>query len=407
MSLSPIPRPQEGGDDGAAATWLPGSTSGAALGRPGGGAVILAPAYQRPPLITRRLAVALAVSVALHAAAFVGRQLDLTPLPELKRLEARMVRTAPDIKPAKMPPPPEAPKPKKKKKAPKPAEAPPQQLAEAQLPEPPTQEAPPPEAQAREAAVADGLDPPPELLQEAAQEAAPSPTPPETKQFAGTAWPRAGRITYKVFMGEQRFEAGKSTHQWEVAADGRYRIQALTEPVGVALIPWFKPGRKLWVSTGRLTEKGLQPESFVEKHDGKPGEVRADMDWTAGAITLAGVTAPLPDNTQDVLSFFYQLGYPGAAAPGDMAVTTGRRIDGYRFEVVGEETLELPFGMTWRAIRIRARYGQGTEMTEVWVAPEQFGLPIQIRNVDRKGVVYYLIATDVRVANDAVDRQSP
>ena len=46
-------------------------------------------------------------------------------------------------------------------------------------------------------------------------------------------------------MGEQRFPAGKTTHQWEVTEDGKYRIEAMTEPADVALIPWFKPGRTM------------------------------------------------------------------------------------------------------------------------------------------------------------------
>jgi hypothetical protein len=234
-------------------------------------------------------------------------------------------------------------------------------------------------------------------------EAAPSATPPETTEFTGTAWPRAGRVGYELLMGEQRLPAGKTTHQWEVAEDGKYRIEALTEPMGVQMIPWFKPGRTLWISIGRVTPQGLQPETFVEKREGRPNDTRADMDWQASQLSMAGVTAPLPENTQDVLSLFYQLGYPGAVASGDVPVTDGRKVDAYRFEVLGEEQLDMPFGKTFRTMRIRARYGAGKEQTDVWVAVERFGLPVQIRKIDPKGVVYYWIANDIRVAVKPVE----
>jgi len=334
-----------------------------------------------------RLLVALAASLLLHAAVLVGRQFDLSPAPELKRLEITMVRTAPDLKAGDTPPPPQAAK--AKKRGAKPMEVPPQDLAQARLPDPPAQESP------NESGAAEEPQDKPE--------AAPSATPPETTHFTGTAWPRAGRIGYALLMGEQRLPAGKTTHQWEVSADGKYRIEALTEPMGVSYIPWFKPGRTLWISVGRVTPNGLQPETFIEKRQGRPNESRADLDRTANQVSMDGVTAPLPENTQDVLSFFYQLGYPGALAPGDMPVTDGSKIDAYRFEVLGEEQLEMPFGQTLRTLRLRARYGTGKEQTDVWVAMERFGLPVQIRKIDPKGVVYYWIAHEITVAVKSVD----
>ena len=334
-----------------------------------------------------RLWVALAASVLLHAAVLVGRPLDLSPVPELKPLEIRMVRTAPDLIAGDTPPPPQ---PAKATRRPaKPREVPPQDLAQARLLDPPAQESP------QESRAADGPQDKPE--------AAPSTTPPETTDFTGTAWPRAGRVGYALLMGEQRLPAGKTTHQWEVSEDGKYRIEALTEPMGVSYIPWFKPGRTLWISVGRVTANGLQPETFVEKREGRPNDTRVDMDRAANQVSMDGVTALLPENTQDVLSFFYQLGYPGAVAPGDMPVTDGGRIDAYRFEVLGEEQLDMPFGQTLRTLRVRARYGAGKEQTDVWVALERFGLPVQIRKIDPKGVVYYWIAHEIRVAVKPVD----
>ena len=330
-----------------------------------------------PPLL-----VALAASLLLHAAVFVGPQLDLSLVPELKPMGITMVRTAPDLAVGDTPPPPQAAKAKKRQA--ELIEVPQQDLAPASLPEPPAQQSP-----KKSGAVDEPQDKP---------EAAPSATPPETTHFTGTAWPRAGKIGYALLMGEKRLPAGKTTHQWEVAEDGKYRLQALTEPMDVAYIPWFKPGRSLWISVGRVTPQGLQPETFIDKKEGRPHDIRVDLDRAANPVSSNGVTAPSLDNTQDVLSFVYQLGYPGAVAAGDMAVTDGSRTETYRFEVLGEEQLEMPFGQTLRTLRVRARYGTGKEQTDVWVATERFGLPVQIRKTDPKGVVYYWIANEIRVA---------
>ena len=335
-----------------------------------------------PPLL-----VALVASFLLHVAVIFGSQFDLSPAPELKPLEIRMVRTAPDLKAGDKPPPPQAPK--AKNRPAKPIEKPQQEQSQSRPPDPPVQNSP------DESGAQDQPQDKPE--------ASPSATPPETTQFTGTAWPRAGRIGYTLLMGEKRLPAGKTTHQWEVTGDGKYHIEALTEPIDVSLIPWFKPGRTLWISVGRVTPKGLQPETFIEKRQGRPHDTRVDMDWVANQVSTGGVTAPLPDNTQDVLSFFYQLGYPGAVAPGDMPVTDGSRIEGYRFEVLGEEQLDMPFDKAMRTLRIRARYGTGKEQTDVWVALELFGLPVQIRKTDPKGVVYYWVANEIRVAVKPVD----
>jgi hypothetical protein len=326
--------------------------------------------------------VALTVSLLLHASIFVGRQLELSPAPELKPMEITMVRTAPDLKAGDTPPPPQPAKAKKRQAEPK--EMSEQGEAPAALPEPPA-----PESPNETAAVEQPQDKP---------EAAPSVTPPETTNFTGTAWPRAGKIGYALLMGEKRLPAGKTTHQWEVAEDGKYRLQALTEPMDVAYIPWFKPGRSLWISMGRVTPQGLQPETFIDKKEGRPHDIRVDLDRAVNPVSGNGGTAPSLDNTQDVLSFVYQLGYPGAVAAGDMQVTDGSRTETYRFEVLGEELLEMPFGQTLRTLRVRARYGTGKEQTDVWVATERFGLPVQIRKTDPKGVVYYWIANEIRVA---------
>lgn len=332
---------------------------------------------RRPSVLT----LAFLASLVLHLLALFGEQIDLSPRPDLARLEARLIRTAPDAKVGERPQndqPPRPPKPK-----PKPEQAPETPVAEVreQAPVAPAPPTPQPE---------------PEKVVEAEPEPEAPPLP-QAPTAVGSQWPKAGRITFALQMGEQRFQMGRSVHQWEVSPDNTYRIQASTDPTGLAAIPWFKPESVVWESQGKITESGLQPHRFVERKSVKGVTALGELDWQAKVITLGGLHRfELPPGTQDLLSLFYQLGYPGAGELGVLPIVTGKRIEGYRFELLGVEDLALPFGQTWRTQHIRARYGQN-EVTEVWIALEQFGLPVQIRQVDRKGVVYYLQATEVLV----------
>ncbi|WP_407279545.1 DUF3108 domain-containing protein [Aromatoleum evansii] len=367
------------------------------------------------PMLSRPLMLGIALSLALHLAVLIGPQVDLQPLPELQRLDVTLVRTAPQIAVSEAPPPP--PPPVKKKPRP-PAEP---KTAQANITDQPVAQpepAPDPVAAAEPPPVPEP-EPAPEPPAEAAPEAAadvettpPAPSaadeqalPAEATPVAGSggqAWPRAGRITYLALMGEKQLPMGKATHQWVVADDGSYRISELVEPTTVAAIPWFRPGRKLRESTGRITEAGLRPERFTEREDGRPGEVLAELDRKTGEFRSAGTTDSLPDNAQDSLSLLYQLGYPGAAAGGSLPVTAGGALRSFQLETIGEETVHLPFGQGWRARHVRARYGSAREMTDVWLATDHFGLPILIRTIDPKGVVYYLVATEVMVSREAL-----
>ncbi|NMG75429.1 DUF3108 domain-containing protein [Aromatoleum diolicum] len=369
------------------------------------------------PFVSRRLLLAIGLSLLLHALLFIGPRLDLSPLPDLKPLDVKLVHSAPKLEPLQVPAaPPPAPA---RKKPPRPKEPPrtaqaelgEQKLEPAEVPVVAEQpEEPPPLAEPLEQSepvppnenVASAEAP--ESSEPAATEDAippgDTPAPPNAAPSAGTAWPRAGRISYMALMGEKHIPMGKSTHQWEVTADGQYRISELMEPTSVSEIPWYRPGRTLRESSGHITATGLRPERFVQREEGRPGELRAELDWSAQEIRSGAGSSALPETAQDALSLLYQLGYPGVAAGGDLPVTVGGALQTYRIEQLGEETVRLPFGERWRTQHVRARYGAAREMTDVWLATEHFGLPVLIRRVDDKGVIYYLVATEVLVSHE-------
>lgn len=323
-------------------------------------------------------AIALVASAMLHVAALLGPGWvlpgthDSDPPPTIDAVLARppaRAEPAPAARPAPKPP---AAKPRPAAE-PVPAAAPAPDVAAA-----PAQVAPvEPVAPAGDAGAA----------AQAAQ-AAPAPAAPLPAQ---TALPGKGRLRYVITRGEGGFIIGQSVHNWE--HDGfRYTLKSLTETTGLAAI--FKPAQVLQISQGEITAEGLKPSSF--RHERTGGIDAATFDWQRRMVAYGGREESIAAGTQDMLSMYYQLVL--LAPKGgtlDMPIATGRKLENYRFEVLGEEALALPSGER-RALHLKTRSGNDT--IELWLAIGEKaaarGLPLKIRFIDRKGEIFDQVADD-------------
>lgn len=314
---------------------------------------------------------ALASSLALHAAALFLPEVDLSPAPEpppiVAELQPPPPLPVPEVhKPAAVPP---AHRPPRERPAHRPAVAAPAPASEPVASPPPAR---PPEA------------PAPAAVPAKAPEAPPA-TPAEP------LLPARGYIRYTVYKGGQGFEVGRAEHRWEFA-DGRYRLTAMTETVGLAA--FFKPIRLELESRGRLSADGLQPEHFATRRNGGATRENADFDWEAGSVLLGrdGSRQALLRGAQDLLSFHYQLAYLARLEDGaSMGVANGRKFERYRFDALGEENLETPAG-AFRTLHLRV---QTDSTTELWLALDRRLLPVKIRHTDRKGDSFEQVATEL------------
>src|SRR5574337_427474 len=104
-------------------------------------------------------------------------------------------------------------------------------------------------------------------------QATPAASPPEPEPAplppGAPTWPRQGRIVYDVFRGDKDFLVGRTVHRWE--QDGqRYRMEAVVETIGLAAL--MKSFHYVQRSEGRVTPRGLMPDSFrVEQQGRHPG----------------------------------------------------------------------------------------------------------------------------------------
>jgi hypothetical protein len=213
-----------------------------------------------------------------------------------------------------------------------------------------------------------------------------APVPP----VAETALPAKGRVRYVITRGEGGFVVGQTVHTWE--HDGvAYTLQSVTETTGLAAL--FKPARVVLSSRGDITPQGLRPREF--RHERVGGLDTASFDWTRGVVAYAGRDDSIVAGTQDMLSMYYQLVLL-APQRGVLVVpiATGRKLESFRFEVVGEEVLQLPAGER-RAAHLRTRSGK--DSIDLWIAPGVRGLPLKIRFTDREGEIFDQLGQDIDI----------
>ena len=225
----------------------------------------------------------------------------------------------------------------------------------------------------------------------------PPPTEPEGLPAAvpdvAFALPHHGRIRFSVAKGEDGFVLGKTTHEWQHDSH-TYSMTGTTETTGIAAL--FRPVKIVQTSAGGFAKGELMPHEF--RDDRGDGTVNtASFDWDNLQVTLNGhQQVSIAGGAQDLLSMFYQLTQAAMRGEGfEMAIATGRKVERYAFEWLDEEDVAVRAGEyhAWH-VRVHAVSG-GKDITEVWLGQEVAGLPVRIRQVDRKGGIVDLQAEEI------------
>jgi hypothetical protein len=212
-------------------------------------------------------------------------------------------------------------------------------------------------------------------------------------QWAGAAiageLPADARILYDALYGDSQFRIGRAEQRWH-AEGGRYELQ--TE-----LVPLLGP-RIRYVSKGRLTDRGLVPDSFAEYRDDETQpRVRAEFDWDKQQVLFGrpdeSRTAALERGAQDLNALAFQLAWLGEQARGTVQVSTGKKVARYSFGG-GARTQVTVNGQRTEAQQWRS--SEGRDRTEVWVAPQFANLPVRVIRADDDRQLQ-LVAREVQV----------
>lgn len=180
------------------------------------------------------------------------------------------------------------------------------------------------------------------------------------------------------------FAAGEQTLQW-VNEGERYTLTSVASATGLAGM--FYRGRFVQTSRGRITPHGLQPEEFWDQ--------RGDKRSSARFVPAQGLLTLTPEQgaprhfayegeVQDALSLFFQLAL--TAPPRESlryAVFNGKKLRDYRYEVLGETTLETAIGPQ-RTLHL-ARAADRDGRFEAWLAIDRHYLPVRVLRSDEQG----------------------
>lgn len=329
----------------------------------------------------KRLLLALAASALAHFWLFYGNDLRLNlsqPPKQSALIEARLTPPIRIAEPQKKP----ISSPVKPVRRPRIAE--PQATVPSQIEKPsaPASEPTPETPQQAETAA---LEP-----DEAVVAADPEPPAPPT---ATVMMPR--RIEIQFSVERSSGGTGIARQVWQRIGENAYTITSTIEATGIASL--FMRGKYVQTSRGIIGEHGLQPQLFTVERRSKIQSAHFDRD--AGRMTFddGEVTAELPPEAQDLLSFPFQFAYnPPQRKSLNLLLTNGRKLGRYHYLVLDDEVLQTPIGAI-STVRLHKLHEPDDDSMEMWLAPDLFYAPVKMLRVEKDGTRYELNVTSLNI----------
>lgn len=191
------------------------------------------------------------------------------------------------------------------------------------------------------------------------------------------------RIDYRVTRAQA--DAGGT-----VRDDGRARLDWETDGVGYRLALDGVLGDLY--SEGGLDEGGIAPRRALAPFGA--GQATTLFDRRQGAIVsgIGAWRAPLAAGSQDSASVLLQLAAIGAFDPNQLDAEVTIWVGGAagahaeRYEVTARETIDTGIGML-ETVRLARHGAAGAPLLEIWLAPGQAWLPVQLRLTGGDGEV--------------------
>ncbi|NBQ85221.1 MAG: DUF3108 domain-containing protein [Methylophilaceae bacterium] len=193
------------------------------------------------------------------------------------------------------------------------------------------------------------------------------------------------------------FGSGKARYRFQLLPESRYSLRSEIEAVGLASLAFS--GKRIETSLGKVTEWGLQPETYRYEISTKPEKSQsADFDWANKKITLTTAkskeTLDLPDDTQDFLSFMYQFMFMPPLDRMQHPLTNGKTLHVIDYLFVSEEQVPTKLG-NLNTVHIAKSSGDTDEKTELWLAIDYRFIPIKILKLAKDGSGYELVVTRI------------
>lgn len=248
-----------------------------------------------------------------------------------------------------------------------------------------------------------GGDPAPQPVAEKAEPAAALPEPIVQASAPPSQIPEPTLDTIELVPHKAHYEGnfevgmrlnGEAIRELERLEDGQWRLS-------VKASTWL--ARSSESSRFQLHQGQIRPlhYHYERKVLGKKREATLSFNWDDLRV-LNDVKPPpwsmaIPAHAHDRLSYQLQLRQDLAAGATELsyAVADGGRLKTYRFEVLGEETVQSPAG-TFTALKVqRVRDPDNDRETLIWFAPERDYAIVKLLQVEPDGKRYELLLKSI------------
>ena len=210
----------------------------------------------------------------------------------------------------------------------------------------------------------------------------------KTEQNTATQpFPKHLQLSFIAYRGADGLRTGEIRQQLDIN-DGRYALRSVRETSGLASLR--NNDRLIQTSHGNIDEHGLHPDLYeIEKITAAGKFYRQSLlDHKSGTLRFSdGSSAALPTDTQDSLSFMYQLSQLSINAEFfALPVSDTAQLRQYQIEIGTREDIDTPLGKL-RALHLREMHAPGNAYFEIWLGLEYRRLPVKFREVDSSGKV--------------------
>ena len=214
------------------------------------------------------------------------------------------------------------------------------------------------------------------------------------------ALPKNIQLQYDLTRNSKQFAVVKETF----TQNGKeYRIQSVTKGLGVYALM----GERIAISTGVVSRAGLKPSRF-ELRQGKSAKktLIAEFNWAENTINMQSKgetkTLKLEAGTQDLVSYAYQFMYLYQLSPPSKDVikvnlTTGKNLNQYEYKVIARSVMITAADTNYKTIHISKEAGAQDDKKQLWLAEEQFYLPVRYTLKNENGESFEQTLTKIHV----------
>lgn len=226
------------------------------------------------------------------------------------------------------------------------------------------------------------------------------------KAKAEVVKPRLIQLEYDVTRDGKLFAKVKESF----SQNGKqYTIKSVTKGVGVYALM----GERVLTSTGVVSKTGLKPTRF-ELYQGKSAKktLIADFNWIKSSLNMQvkgeTKTEKLQQGTQDLASYAYQFMYSPSmfnvpqksdSKSEDVKVmlTTGKKLKQYQYKVLARGEKLDAANKSFKVLHISNQASTGDDKKQLWLAEDQFYLPVRYSLTDEDGDSFEQTLTKIHV----------